>query len=1238
MKRITIAIALIFGCLPAFLQASAQTSPPSPSSSSTALELAEPERPNRVVGYTGWDDQYLYIGVVVNKATLHGTNSTPFSDPLKDDAILILIQTDDDHTITKPNTKTVVVAASAVGGLQLYRGPDFKPLFNGMEDINERLKQIQESKLDEKEREAERIALLSQIIKYAVAPHGAQRLTGTFVPGYTLEAAIPWVDLGVKPAPGVRLGFTVATQSTTPDSPKLLCLSPRVTGLSDLYNPSLWGQLVLSEAAAPAHIDTLVCPRFAAAKPVIDGTVSPGEWNAESAFVFGGETSAGLVTLNTQQAREHPPFHPQVPQPVVPITFYPSRQVAPHKPQPVTPALMALYYYNYQADPRKEAPPEGVVHNDGSTALAHHPLDGSGPWFSYDCADWHLQQIVAARQAGIDVILPVYRLTARNQYADKGLSALVVALLAAKASRQDYPLVALYLDLDGARDLTEEAIYSGIRDFYQHIPPEFRFSVPLDAVNGGGIAYPVFITHADAIASPTPSLFTDLRRRFSQEFAGSDLLFIGTPDYHGLSLDGVFELARDKGVTVEQGGWIQLATLSPGYDPTVRDNSAEAVKHYVPRNDGATYREHWNAALSADPNWILVDSWNGYTDATEVAPSLEDGYITVDITREYAQKWIGLHRTSARFFTVGLPRHLEAGSTVDALIRVENTGTEVWGAKQTPIALAYRWVKDGTPVAYGEPIPLPESVAPGQNVSIPLQIHVLSPNGAPLAPGAYTLEIGLTTLQRAAADTPFLDTNLPGGMMKLPEQVENASELPPIAAEVIQSDLRPMMESGSVYTVHALLRNNGAATWKASEKFRVTLRLYRVEEAVSGHETETPVDMADASMILAQDVAPGSVASVTLQLPLMSPDGKPLPVWHQRDDWTYLVRWEVADGKGNGVSIDAMPICVVSYDFGPHFLSTQIPGELPAAHRLPVPISLMNDGPQIWKKNLVRVGYHWYYLDGTEYVFNDETTPIPQDIAPGQKLNGFLAWVTAPPCDGLYYLVWDLQVGDTWASTTSCTRVDDRLVQLVRVVDGKLQFVDLSTFYNIKGVTNEMMPGIGSFDDQGLSFPRALIPNYAISGPIPSNIWMPVDHGGPDSNRRIAFVWGSPNEKGEDFLACMGQRLELGKQSGVYRFVHILGASGSKALPTQLRLVFAIPGGGDAADLWALTVDPWNTLEANLQKVGFYCRWHNGPNGPQSGAVGLYHYVVPVTETSKLIAIQLPNAPDFRIAAITLEK
>ena len=38
----------------------------------------------------------------------------------------------------------------------------------------------------------------------------------------------------------------------------------------------------------------------------------------------------------------------------------------------------------------------------------------------------------------------------------------------------------------------------------------------------------------------------------------------------------------------------------------------------------------------------------------------------------------------------------------------------------------------------------------------------------------------------------------------------------------------------------------------------------------------------------------------------------------------------------------------------------------------------------------------------------------------------------------------------------------------------------------------------------------------------------------------------------------------------------------------------------------------------------------------QTGA--LYHYTIKIKEPRNLVAIQLPNAPDIKIAAITLEK
>src|SRR5206468_6782419 len=127
-----------------------------------------------------------------------------------------------------------------------------------------------------------------------------------------------------------------------------------------------------------------------------------------------------------------------------------------------------------------------------------HPLEGTGPWFSFDRADWHRRQLMDMRQAGVDVVLPIYRGAARDRqlYADKGLTVLASALQSLRQAGQDYPQVGLFLDTDaliqtfGDRpDLREPGVqavlYDMIRNFYRRIPAEFRAVVPLTAENGG---------------------------------------------------------------------------------------------------------------------------------------------------------------------------------------------------------------------------------------------------------------------------------------------------------------------------------------------------------------------------------------------------------------------------------------------------------------------------------------------------------------------------------------------------------------------------------------------------------------------------------------------------------------------------------------------------------------------------------------------------------------------------------
>jgi hypothetical protein len=291
----------------------------------------------------------------------------------------------------------------------------------------------------------------------------------------------------------------------------------------------------------------------------------------------------------------------------------------------------------------------------------------------------------------------------------------------------------------------------------------------------------------------------------------------------------------------------------------------------------------------------------------------------------------------------------------------------------------------------------------------------------------------------------------------------------------------------------------------------------------------------------------------------------------------------------------------------------------------------------VWKRDAVRVGYHWYYQDGTELAWEDETTAIAQDVPLGGRVDDMLAWVTAPPNDGLYWLVWDVKVGDTWASTSASTRVFDESVRPVQVIHGRLTFADLTKAYNVDGVTDDDTLGEGSFDSRGDAFPAALVPPFANADVTPVGMWLPSTKTGPDSSHRISFHWG-PKDPGEkNFISCRGQRLELGKSAGECRILHILAASTDQDVLTGMKLVFQEPT-SQSIDLYAFQASPWDRPPLHGEEVAFLCYGHNTRDGLQPGAVALYHYTVTIREPRKLVALVLPNKPEIKIGAITLER
>ena len=99
--------------------------------------------------------------------------------------------------------------------------------------------------------------------------------------------------------------------------------------------------------------------------------------------------------------------------------------------------------------------------------------------------------------------------------------------------------------------------------------------------------------------------------------------------------DTLFHLRLDPGLN---GLAPQLwnAPVQPGFD-----NSRSGIQPVIvePRNGGQRYVDTWNATLSTLPEWILVTSWNGYDETTQVMPDSVNGTLALEQTATFAAQF-----------------------------------------------------------------------------------------------------------------------------------------------------------------------------------------------------------------------------------------------------------------------------------------------------------------------------------------------------------------------------------------------------------------------------------------------------------------------------------------------------------------------------------------------------------------------------------------------------------------------
>jgi hypothetical protein len=77
---------------------------------------------------------------------------------------------------------------------------------------------------------------------------------------------------------------------------------------------------------------------------------------------------------------------------------------------------------------------------------------------------------------------------------------------------------------------------------------------------------------------------------------------------------------------------ISCVTVIPGYDDTKIRKPGLAAS----RQNGQTYSVLWEEAIRAQPDWVLITSWNEWHEGSEIEPSWEDADQYLKLTAKYA--------------------------------------------------------------------------------------------------------------------------------------------------------------------------------------------------------------------------------------------------------------------------------------------------------------------------------------------------------------------------------------------------------------------------------------------------------------------------------------------------------------------------------------------------------------------------------------------------------------------------
>jgi hypothetical protein len=1139
-----------------------------------AAAAAAPALPLRAIAYVMWDNDLLYLAARVDDISLIGTNSTAMSEPWRDDSVEFYLDVSG-LPANAVHPGCARIAVSAASGFTCLVGTSAGTWTPEPQWL--------------------------MGLKVAVEREGTLNRSDDTDAAYTVEIGIPWKFLGGAPEPEHRIGFNFVV-NVRGENEAFVSWASRAQSREDLDRPRLWGSLELSPGVKPAvaENDVLICPRVYAS-PLVDGRLGAAEW-------------IGASVIQLQK---------------------PAPETAPAPPARAAPGarLLATYRYDYQPLVLPAGGEERTL-----VSLADQPPDGVGPWFSADSIAWHKAMLRQAREAAVDVILPIYRgdPQARHTWSRLGLLRLVEALKETKDGRLSYPLVAMYLDASclpqaGAADLTgaagRQALWGMIAEFCSIVPEEFRAQFDIGAGARSNLLVlgpPAGIENWDAAA-------IDFCRDNYRRAFGARLIVLGDEGWRSKApnLDGYCALAPGTAMSYGKEGPRVAVRLSPGYlGPGV----------IVPRHGGQAYEQNWMRAVSVAPDFVIIDSLNDFAAATEIASSRQHGVRFIDITRQSAQVLIGRSQYRVALRRETLPQVLEPGVTYQVELLVENQGFENL-AESENVEISYTLKNRSRPDLKRTGVATPRLlVLAGQRAPLVVEVSTSTIEGR-LPAGDYNLTFEVTKSALPILRSKWLLRHL--FEVSLPVRLDRA---PAERPTVLSTTLPSAMAAGARRRVRVRLRNDGSRTW-AAKTTALAYHWVRVPgPGASAPAAPETVEFEGLRTGLPKNVAPGEMISMYAWVEAKKADGSPLPVWAPDQDWLYQLQWDVVEGQDRwfsrlGAEPYAESVAVLPSDLGAVVVNANLPESLEAGKSYAVKALVRNDGSAAWDKDRVRITYHWHYWDGAPAPWPAPTAPLPQSIAPGESAL-VTAEVSAPPCAGSYRLAWDLMADDRLASLLLDAASRNMFVQPVNVTGGAYQPLDLSQYCNIFASTHDGYRGRGAFDAGGLSFPAEFVPPDSV--PVGDRVRLPelypaVYFGAPGNVpagadfARVPLRYPPMDLRGGLAVACDGQQIAL--PAGPVQAVYI-AASSAEPMQAEFRLAYA-DGGSESQ---VLNIPSWTQPPPDATIAVQTPCVRSALDDVQKPACIYLFALGGFSRRAAPTALVLPSAPQIKVFAITVER